>query len=144
MLGMRILIAPRNIRKGKERKGRICVCAQRTLCSWQKRLTAMAQIVLMAMSSGAGALAADKPATNAGFENGPYLLVPKPDSMVLAFEGKTGDAAKVYYDTAADTMLEMDVNAQDGPVFEGEKMHLNCLANRVLFVRSETFCSWYH
>ena len=116
---MRILRIPQRVQKG-----RMKVSARKKFFSLHKRLTAAALAVLMVMSAGVGALAADEPATNAGFENGPYLLAPKANSMVVAFEGKTGDAAKIYYGTSADNMQELSINSQDGPAFEGEKMHI--------------------
>ena len=100
------------------------VSARKTRFSWRKRLAAAALAMMMVMSAGVEALAVGTAADKTGFENGPYLLTPKPNSMVVAFEGKTGGAARVYYGTAADNMQEMHVNAQDGPVFEGEKMHI--------------------
>lgn len=116
---MRILIIPQRVQKG-----RMKVSARKKFFSLHKRLTAAALAMLMAMSAGVGALAADEPATNAGFENGPYLLAPKANSMVVAFEGKTGDAAKIYYGTSTDNMQELSIDSQDGPAFEGEKMHI--------------------
>lgn len=100
------------------------VNARKRAADWRKKLMAAALAALMLLSTGVGALAAEEPANNAGFVNGPYLLAPKSSSMVVAFEGKTGDPAKIFYGTSADEMQEQAVEAQEGPAFEGESMHI--------------------
>lgn len=59
-----------------------------------------------------------------GFESGPYLLAPKSDSIVIAFEALQNTDAKIYYGTSADAMQEIHVTAEEGAEFQGKKMHL--------------------
>ena len=60
------------------------------------------------------------------FNNGPYLLAPKSDSMVVAWESSKGVPATIYYGTDKDRLESKIVVAPDknAPVFQGAQMNL--------------------
>lgn len=70
------------------------------------------------------AFAAEDTARGASFVNGPYLLAPKKDSMVVVWELDKAMKSTISYGTAADKMQTLDVAAEEGPAFQGKPMYL--------------------
>lgn len=59
-----------------------------------------------------------------GFVNGPYLLAPKTDSMVVVWETTKATKSKIYYGTDENSLKSMDVAVQEGLEYKGEKMQM--------------------
>ncbi len=82
----------------------------------------LAVVMIFAMAPAAGA------ANDAGpvFQNGPYLLAPKTDSMVVVWESTEAVSATIAYGTDENALSEpiaVEVNA-DAPDFQGKRMNL--------------------
>lgn len=88
-----------------------------------KRLLSLLLAVVMVAVMLPAAFAAD---SEAAFKNGPYLLAPKTDSMVVVWESTAPGVSTIAYGTAADSLCEpiaVEVDA-DAPNFQGQKMKL--------------------
>lgn len=87
-----------------------------------KRLLSLLLAVIMVAAMLPAAFAADDQAT---FKNGPYLLAPKTDSMVVVWESTKPGVSTIAYGTSEDSLCEpisVEVDA-DAPNFQGEKMN---------------------
>lgn len=78
---------------------------------------------LFAVLNASAVLAAPAGAT---FRNGPYLLAPKADSMVVAWESSQAVPATIWYGTDKDSLNEKVTVTPDpgAPLFQGSAMHL--------------------
>lgn len=83
-------------------------------------LCLIASLSLLGMHASS---AADGPPV---FNNGPYLLAPKTDSMVVAWESSKAVPATIYYGTDKDRLENKVVVSPDknAPEFQGAKMNL--------------------
>lgn len=87
-----------------------------------KRLLSFLLAVIMVAAMLPAAFAADDQAT---FKNGPYLLAPKTDSMVVVWESTQPGVSTIAYGTSEDSLCEpisVEVDA-DAPNFQGQKMN---------------------
>lgn len=94
------------------------------MCKQRKRFGAflLALAMLFVMLPTAGAVEDGSPA----FQNGPYLLAPKTDGMVVVWESTEAAAATIAYGTEADALCDpipVEINA-DAPDFQGKRMNL--------------------
>ena len=83
--------------------------------------------VVMVAAMMPAALAADDSAADTAFKNGPYLLAPKTDSMVVVWESTEPGTSTIAYGTSEDSLcdpISVEVNA-DAPDFQGQKMNVN-------------------
>ncbi|MCB6365975.1 S-layer homology domain-containing protein [Intestinibacillus massiliensis] len=87
-----------------------------------KRMVSWLLAVVMLLTCMPAAFAAE----GAQFKNGPYLLAPKTDSMVVTWESTQKTDATIAYGTAADALCDpIPVAADaDAPDFQGAKMQL--------------------
>ena len=92
--------------------------------SWKRRLLSMLLVLAMVITAApvsAGAIGADK--TNA-FVNGPYLMTPKTDGMVVVWELDKPMKSTITYGTCATDMKTVDVPVEEGEKYQGEAMHM--------------------
>ena len=91
-----------------------------------RRLLSLLLAVVMVAAMMPTALAADDSAADTAFKNGPYLLAPKTDSMVVVWESTEPGTSTIAYGTSEDSLcdpISVEVNA-DAPDFQGQKMNL--------------------
>lgn len=91
-----------------------------------RRLLSLLLAVVMVAAMMPAALAADDSAADTAFKNGPYLLAPKTDSMVVVWESTEPGTSTIAYGTSEDSLCDpiaVEVNA-DAPDFQGQKMNL--------------------
>lgn len=88
-----------------------------------KRMQAMCLALVLVLGLVPTAFAADD---GAQFKNGPYLLAPKTNSMVVVWESTENVAATIAYGTEQDSLCDpITVNVdEDAPDFQGAKMNL--------------------
>lgn len=70
------------------------------------------------------ALAVNEQNGPASFLAGPYLLTPKTDGMVVAWELDSPMKSTLSYGTSADAMQTLDVAVEEGEAFQGKPMHM--------------------
>ena len=70
------------------------------------------------------ALAVNEQNGPASFLAGPYLLTPKTDGMVVAWELDSSMKSTLSYGTSADAMQTLDVAVEEGEAFQGKPMHM--------------------
>ena len=58
------------------------------------------------------------------FLNGPYLLAPKSDGMVVVWELEKAMKSTISYGVSADAMQTLDVAVEEGSSFQGKPMYL--------------------
>ena len=100
-----------------------------------KRLCSAMVAAVMVMTMAPAAFAADG---GAQFQNGPYLLAPKTNSMVVVWESTEKVSATIAYGTDESKLcdpIKVEIDA-DAPDFKGSKMNLfhYKLDNLVCFV----------
>ena len=88
-----------------------------------KRLCSAMVATVMVMTMAPAAFAADG---GAQFQNGPYLLAPKTNSMVVVWESTEKVSATIAYGTDESKLcdpIKVEIDA-DAPDFKGSKMNL--------------------
>ena len=88
-----------------------------------KRLCSAMVAAVMVMTMAPAAFAADG---GAQFQNGPYLLAPKTNSMVVVWESTEKVSATIAYGTDESKLcdpIKVEIDA-DAPDFKGSKMNL--------------------
>ena len=88
-----------------------------------KRLCSVMVAAVMVMTMAPAAFAADG---GAQFQNGPYLLAPKTNSMVVVWESTEKVSATIAYGTDESKLcdpIKVEIDA-DAPDFKGSKMNL--------------------
>ena len=88
-----------------------------------KRLCSAMVAAVMVMTMAPAAFAAD---SGAQFQNGPYLLAPKTNSMVVVWESTEKVSATIAYGTDESKLcdpIKVEIDA-DAPDFKGSKMNL--------------------
>ncbi len=55
---------------------------------------------------------------------GPYLIGPKSDSMTICWESKSARAANVNFQAKGEEQSEFEINAENGPEFEGVPLNM--------------------
>ena len=88
-----------------------------------KRLCSAMVAAVMVMTMAPAAFAADG---SAQFQNGPYLLAPKTNSMVVVWESTEKVSATIAYGTDESKLcdpIKVEIDA-DAPDFKGSKMNL--------------------
>ena len=92
--------------------------------SWRRRLLSMLLALAMVATvvpATAGAIGAED---TGEFLNGPYLMTPKSDSMVVVWELDEPVKSTITYGTGADDMQTVDVPVEEGAEYKGEAMHM--------------------
>ena len=82
--------------------------------SWRRRLLSMLLALAMVATvvpATAGAIGAED---TGEFLNGPYLMTPKSDSMVVVWELDEPVKSTITYGTGADDMQTVDVPVEEG------------------------------
>ncbi len=96
---------------------------KKSVCNLHRILSFFLAVILMGTMLPMQAVAADTSNTDS-FLNGPYLMAPKPDGMVVVWELSSAMQSSIAYGTDDAHMTELDVPVEEGAEFQGEAMHM--------------------